>query len=139
MVDAVVESYALIGVVVLMAATAAVGVLVVAGMFGPKTRHGQTKDSTYESGMPTVHDSHRRFHVRFYVVAMLFLLFDVEVVFLWPWALVFHASATEGYVVELAGGGTAGKGFLLAGMALFFSILVLGLVYEWLKGAFRWD
>ncbi len=139
MTDSTTNPYAIIGAVILLAVTASLAFLIVATAFGPKKRHGVTKDSTYESGMPVVHDARRRFHIRFYIVAMLFLLFDVEVVFLWPWALVFNASAADGYVIPLDSGAMVGKGFLLAGMAVFFSILVLGLVYEWLKGAFKWD
>ena len=73
------------------------------------------------------------------ILAVLFLLFDVEVVFLWPWAQVFHQAATSGASIPLEGGAVAGKGFLLVGMGIFFSLLVFGLVYEWKKGAFRWD
>ena len=65
-----------------------VGMLILAHTLGPK-RRGPVKDSPYESGMPVVGDTRRRFNIRFYVVAMLFLLFDVEVVFLWPWATLF--------------------------------------------------
>jgi hypothetical protein len=55
---------------------------------------GDIKQGVYESGMPAVTDARRRFNVRFYIVAMLFLLFDVEVVILWPWALAYYESAT---------------------------------------------
>jgi len=133
------SSYASIGVLILTAVTATAAVLVAASLIGPKKRHGATKDGTYESGMPVMHDSRRRFNIRFYIVAMLFLLFDVEVAFLWPWALVYHAGATAGYRVPTDGAAEAGPGFLLLAMGLFFSILVLGLLYEWKKGAFRWD
>ena len=112
--------------------------LAAAQLIGPK-RHGPGKDSPYESGMPILADTERRFNVRFYIVAVLFLLFDVEVVLMWPWAQVFHEAATAGVTIPLEGGGEAGKGFLLIGMAIFFSLLVFGLVYEWKKGAFRGD
>ncbi len=69
----------------------------------------------------------------------LFLLFDVEVVFMWPWAQVFHDAAVNGATIPLENGGVAGKGFLLVGMGIFFALLVFGLLYEWKKGAFRWD
>ncbi len=133
------SAYASIGVLILTAATAAAVVLVAASLIGPRKRHGSTKDDTYESGMPAMHDSRRRFNIRFYIVAMLFLLFDVEVAFLWPWALVYHASATTDYRIATDGAAEAGPGFLLLAMGLFFSVLVLGLVYEWKKGAFKWD
>lgn len=131
--------YASIGVLILFAVTVTALILALAHWIGPAKRHGETKDATYESGMPLVHDSRRRFNIRFYIVAMLFLLFDVEVVFLWPWALVYHAATRGDYSAPLDAGGAAGAGTLLVGMAVFFGILVLGLVYEWKKGAFRWD
>jgi NADH-quinone oxidoreductase subunit A len=89
--------------------------------------------------MPVIGDTHRRFNIRFYIVAMLFLLFDVEIVFLWPWGLAFSESAVNGATVTLDDGTMVGKGFLLAGMAVFFALLVFGLFYEWKRGAFEWD
>ncbi len=135
---AVIEPYAAIGVTILLVMLITAGMLVAAHVLGPK-RHGPVKDSPYESGMPVIVDTQRRFNVRFYIVAMLFLLFDVEVVFLWPWAQVFHKAATTGATIPLEYGGLAGKGFLLVGMGIFFALLVFGLLYEWKKGAFRWD
>jgi NADH-quinone oxidoreductase subunit A len=67
------------------------------------------------------------------------MLFDVEVIFMWPWAVAFYRSATEGATVPLDDGTMVGKGFLLAGMGIFFLLLVFGLIYEWKKGAFQWD
>ncbi len=133
-----IEPYAAIGVTILLVMLITAGMLVAAHVLGPK-RHGPVKDSPYESGMPVIVDTQRRFNVRFYIVAMLFLLFDVEVVFLWPWAQVFHKAATTGATIPLEDGGLAGKGFLLVGMGIFFALLVFGLLYEWKKGAFRWD
>ena len=134
-----IEPYAAIGAVILLVTLIAGLMLVAAHVIGPKRRHGDIKDSPYESGMPPIVDTHRRFNIRFYIVAMLFLLFDVEVIFLWPWAQVFHRAATTGIAIPLENGGQVGKGFLLVGMAMFFSLLVFGLLYEWKKGAFRWD
>ncbi len=130
--------YAAIGATILLVGIVLTGMLIVAHAFGPK-RSGPVKDSPYESGMPVVGDARRRFNVRFYVVAVLFLLFDVEVVFLWPWATVFHGAATTGARIPVEGAAPVGKGFLLVGMAVFFAILVYGLVYEWKKGAFEWE
>ncbi len=138
MILASIEPYAAIGVTILLVMLVTAGMLAAAHLIGPK-RHGPVKDSPYESGMPPVVDTQRRFNVRFYIVAVLFLLFDVEVVFLWPWTQVFHQAATEGATIPLQQGGEAGKGFLLIGMAIFFGLLVFGLLYEWKKGAFRWD
>ena len=133
-----IEPYAAIGVVILLIIALAGSMLVVAHVLGPK-RSGPVKDSPYESGMPPIVDTQRRFNVRFYLVAMLFLLFDVEVIFMWPWAQIFHDAATKGTTIPLDDGTMVGKGFLLIGMGVFFTLLLFGLLYEWKKGAFRWD
>ena len=131
-------SYAAIGVTILLVLVVIAGMLVVAHTVGPR-RSGPVKDSPYESGVPQLADSRRRFNIRFYIVAVLFMLFDVEVIFLWPWATVFYQSATTGATIPMENGSLAGKGFLLAGMAVFFLLLLFGLIYEWKKGAFQWD
>jgi len=133
-----IQPYAAIGATILIASVVAIGMLIVAHTIGPK-RRGPVKDSAYESGMPAIVDTHRRFHVRFYVVAMLFMLFDVELIFIWPWAVSFHKAATTSSAIALNGGTEAGKGFLLVGMGIFFALLLFGLLYEWKKGAFEWD
>lgn len=132
------DSYAAIGITILMVLVVIVAMLILAHFVGP-SRHGPVKDSPYESGMPVSTDARRRFHIRFYIVAVLFMLFDVEVIFMWPWATVFHHAATTGATIPLETGGVAGKGFLLAGMGVFFALLLFGLLYEWKKGAFQWD
>lgn len=132
------DSYAAIGVTILMVLVVIAAMLILAHVVGP-SRHGPVKDSPYESGMPVSTDARRRFHIRFYIVAMLFMLFDVEVIFMWPWATVFYRTATTGATIPLESGGAAGKGDLLAGMGVFFALLLFGLLYEWKKGAFQWD
>jgi NADH-quinone oxidoreductase subunit A len=122
-----------VGLVVVVAAA----MLILAHAIGPR-RRGPVKSAVYESGMPPVADARRRFNVRFYIVALLFLLFDVEVVVLWPWALAYYEAAVNAQTVAVAGE-PAGKGFLLGGAGIFLSLLVLGLVYEWRKGVFRWS
>lgn len=133
-----IEPYAAIGITILLVTLLTVVILIVAHVIGPK-RHGPIKDSAYESGVPLIVDTERRFNVRFYIVAVLFLLFDVEVIFMWPWAQVFHKAATTGQMIPLENGDPVGKGFLLVGMGIFFALLVFGLLYEWRKGAFQWD
>ena len=133
-----IEPYAAIGILIVMVTGVVGAMLILAHVLGPK-RHGPVKDSPYESGMPPIVDTRRRFNIRFYVVAVLFLLFDVDVVFLWPWAQVFHAAATTGSMISLEDGGEVGKGFLLVAMGMFFFLLVFGLLYEWKKGAFEWE
>lgn len=135
---ATIEPYAAIGATFLMVVVIAMGILVVAHTIGPK-RHGPVKDSPYESGMPIIVDTERRFHIRFYIVAMLFLLFDVEIIFIWPWALAFYETAVNGSTIAMDDGTFVGKGFLLVSMGMFFALLLFGLLYEWKKGAFKWD
>ena len=132
------QSYAAILFVIGVAVAMALAILILTHLIGVK-RHGPVKDEIYESGMPPVTDARRRFNVRFYVVAMVFLLFDVEVVFLWPWAPVFHASATAHGGSVWWGGLEIGKGFLLAEMTVFLAVLLVGYVYAWRKGVFRWE
>ncbi|GJM26543.1 MAG: NADH-quinone oxidoreductase subunit A [Phycisphaerae bacterium] len=131
------QPYASILFVVGVAVVMAGAILVLTHVVGPK-RKGDRKDESYESGMPPVADARRRFNVRFYIVALLFLLFDVEVIILWPWALVFHDTA----VAENAGNAAVAApsaGFLLLGAGFFFALLLVGYVYEWRKGVFQWD
>lgn len=97
--------------------------LALSGWLGPRTRRATIHDSPYECGIVPTGDARQRFDVKFYLVAMLFILFDVEIVFLFPGAVLFH---------------TLG-GFELLGLVLFLAILVVGLVYEWRKGALEWD
>lgn len=135
MVLAISSAYGAILILITVATIVALAILVLSHFFGTH-RHGPIKDETYESGMPLIGDARHRFNVRFYLVAMLFLLFDVEVVFLWPWAPVFYEAAVEGQTI---GPMQIGKEFLLAEMAVFFAILLVGYVYAWRKGVFRWD
>jgi len=91
------------------------------------------KDSPYESGMPPLGTAHERFSVKFYLVAMLFIIFDIETVFLIPWGTIYF---------DGGGGGAAGgpsTGFLLVEMLVFMLILAVGYVYVWKRGALQWD
>lgn len=130
------EGYGPILVLMLVAIGLATVILVLTHVIGP-SRKGGVKDGTYESGMPVIGDARRRFNVQFYVVAMMFLLFDVEIVFLWPWAVAFYDIAINGASPAAA---TAGlhAGYLLGAMTIFFVILVVGFIYDWGKGVFRW-
>ena len=134
-----IEPFAAIGVLIAVVIVVCAATLIIAHGIRPKIHHGSTKDSPYESGVPLVMDTQRRFNVRFFIVGILFLLFDVEIIFLWPWAKVYYLAATTGAAIPVEDGAGVGKGFLLVGMGIFFALLLFGLLYEWKRGAFEWD
>ena len=107
----------------------AIGNIALSIIVGP-SRTGPGKEQTYESGMVPIGDTRKRFNVRFYIVAMIFLVFDVEIVFFYPWATVFPDA-----VVNSAGN----SGLLLIEIVLFVLILLLAYIYAWGKGVFQWD
>jgi NADH-quinone oxidoreductase subunit A len=115
----------------------AVGMLAVGCLVGPK-RSGEVKQMPYESGMDPIHDARRRFDVRFHLVALAFLIFDVEILFLYPWAVATkHADGLPSLIkngdLEMSGA------WLIFGEAmLFLGLLTVGFVYAWRKGVFRW-
>lgn len=100
-------------------------------------RPGRVKRMPYESGMDPVHDTRRRFDVRFHLLAIAFLVFDVELLFLYPWAVVIGSRATPETSAEVAAPGIAAPWAFLGGM-VFIALLTLGFVYDWKKGVFRW-
>jgi NADH-quinone oxidoreductase subunit A len=95
--------------------------------FGPKKPTAEKLD-VYECGVPVVGDARHRFSVKFFIVAMIFLLFDVEVVFLFPWAVLLKE-------FKAAGLGLA----IFAPMLVFLVMLGVGLLYEWKRGALDWE
>lgn len=128
--------YATVLVLILTVIGMVIGMLGVSYLVGPK-RRGLVKEDIYEAGMPPIGDARRRFNVRFYVVAMMFLLFDVEIVLLWPWALLFYDVSMRGGNAAEAAGGLSKTG-LFGAIGVFFLILVVGYIYDWGKGVFRW-
>ena len=108
-------------VVILTAAVLCIGGLGVAFLISPRSFNKQ-KDEPYECGVPTRGRTWMKFEAGYYLFAILFLMFDIEAVFLFPWA------------VALGGLGLAG----IAGIIFFFVVLVLGLAYAWRKGALEW-
>ena len=111
----------------------AIGNILISVMVGPG-QTGPGKETTYESGMVPVGDTRKRFNVRFYIVAMIFLVFDVEIVFMYPWATIFAPASQTGTV-----GSTDLGLLLLVEMFVFVAILLLAYFYAWGKGVFRWD
>jgi NADH-quinone oxidoreductase subunit A len=120
--------YAPLAVLLFMAVAFGAGNVFLSTILGP-SRQGRIKGMTYESGMNPIGSTHRRFNVRFYIVAMTFLLFDVEIVFLYPWAVTFP-SLPQGH--ELAP-------WFLGRMLFFILTTVLAYIYAWNKGVFRYD
>jgi NADH-quinone oxidoreductase subunit A len=97
------------------------------------------KESAYESGMPVLGDARERFSVKFYMVAMLFIVFDIETVFMIPWGVHFRQLSCA---VPLAGGACPAGQLSFFGfgeMLVFILILLVGYVYVWKKGALQWD
>lgn len=105
----------------LTAVVLVVGALVIAWLVGPRS-YTKKKGEPYECGIPTRGDSMAQFHVGYYLFAILFLMFDVETVFLFPWATICRALGNQA----------------LLAVGTFLVILVLGLAYAWKKGALRW-
>lgn len=116
-----------IPVLVLLLVALAIGGLILAlsRFLGPQIA-GLRKDQPFECGVPPVGDTHRRFSVRFYLVAILFLLFDVEAIFFYPWAVVYRKYLTI-------------NSFILVEMLFFVAILLVGYFYVLRKGALEWE
>ena len=102
----------------------AVGVVpMVLGKLLAPNRPDPEKLSPYECGFEAFEDARMKFDVRYYLVAILFILFDLEIAFLFPWAVVLNEIGLAGFLA----------------MMLFLAILVVGFVYEWMKGALEWE
>src|SRR5213592_293929 len=123
------SSWAPVVLLLLIGIGFAVGNLVISLAIGP-SRTGPGKEQAYESGMVPVGDARRRFNVRFYIVAMIFLVFDVEIVFFYPWAVRFSQEVV---------GRTELATVMLLSMGVFVLILLVAYFYAWGKGVFRWD
>ena len=102
----------------------AVGVVPLAlGWLVAPHRPDSAKLSPYECGFEAFEDARMKFDVRYYLVAILFILFDLEIAFLFPWAVVLKEIGTFGFV----------------SMMIFLAVLVIGFIYEWMKGALEWE
>jgi NADH-quinone oxidoreductase subunit A len=109
------------------------------GLLGPKKQQA-VKQMPYESGMDPIHDAHRKFDVRFHLVAIAFLVFDVELLFLYPWAVASRQpQGIAAAVVEASEAGFGlSRGLVFGEAMIFIALLALGLVYAWRRGVFRW-
>ncbi len=113
-------------ILLLVAAGLTAGMLIGSVLVGQRARRNRAKDTPYECGMIPVGEGGARFAVKFYLVAMLFILFDIEVVFLYPWAVVYK---------ELLKSQPA---LIFGSMMSFLAILLVGYLYALKKGAFDW-
>jgi NADH-quinone oxidoreductase subunit A len=110
---------------IIVAAGFAVSALVVSVLLGKKGRRSRIKDSAYECGMIPQGEAQPRFSVKFYLIAMLFILFDLEIVFMYPWAVVYREMIRHSSVIFWS-------------MLSFVSILMVGYVYALRKGVLDW-
>lgn len=150
---------------ILIAAAMSVVLLLPAKILGPR-RTTPVKRMPYESGMDPIHDTHRRFDVRFHLVAIAFLVFDVELLFLYPWAVTsrpnlaaasaaapvletmapvdqynrspFAVNKPYGGLNEVVGKLVESRGLVFGEVMVFIALLALGFLYAWRKGVFRW-
>jgi NADH-quinone oxidoreductase subunit A len=120
---AMLSDYAPILVFLVVCAGFGALIQVINGLLGPRSKHTVEKELPYECGIMPVQSARRRFSVSFYVTAMLFIIFDVESIFLFPWATI---------VRQL-------KVFGLVEMGIFIATLLIALVYVWAKGALTWE
>jgi NADH-quinone oxidoreductase subunit A len=111
-------------IMIFIAIGIAIGVLpVVAGFVLAPHKPDSEKLSPYECGFEAFEDTRMRFDVRYYLVAILFIIFDLEIAFLFPWAIVLDSIGMFGFIA----------------MMVFLGILVIGFIYEWKKGALEWE
>ncbi len=118
----VLENYFPILLFILVGLGVGVGPLVLSKLVSPSRPDAQ-KNSPYECGFEAFEDARMKFDVRYYLVAILFILFDLEIAFLFPWAVVLREIGLFGFIA----------------MMIFLGVLVIGFIYEWMKGALEWD
>ncbi|MDD5180591.1 MAG: NADH-quinone oxidoreductase subunit A [Gallionellaceae bacterium] len=116
------ENYFPVLLFICVALVMGVAPLVLARLVAPN-RPDSAKLSPYECGFEAFEDARMKFDVRYYLVAILFILFDLEIAFLFPWAVVLREIGMFGFV----------------SMMIFLAILVIGFIYEWMKGALEWE
>lgn len=107
----------------LMVTTVMGSVFIILGKLLGPSRPDSEKNSPYECGFEAFEDSRMKFDVRYYLVAILFIIFDLEIAFLFPWAIVLDQIGLFGLIA----------------MAVFLGVLVIGFIYEWKKGALEWE
>ncbi len=121
------SSYIPLAVIVILAVIFGFFIVGLGTLFGPRRKTAR-KVMPYESGMTPIGPGTRRIPVRFYLVAVLFILFDIEIIFIIPWAVILRQFVKDNYGL-----------FALIEMGVFIVILLVGLVYAWKKGALEWE
>jgi NADH-quinone oxidoreductase subunit A len=119
------QQYIPVGLMIVVAILFAAGTLLFQLITAQKARTNPSKDSAYECGIDSTLPKHTRFSIRFYLIAMMFIIFDIEVVFMYPWAVVYKEMLAQGTTI-------------LFSMLSFIGILTVGYVYAWKRGAFDW-
>ena len=120
-------SFIPIGIIVILAVVFGFFIVGLGTLFGPRRKTAR-KVMPYESGMNPIGPGTRRIPVRFYLVAVLFILFDIEIIFIIPWAVILRQFVQQNDGI-----------FALVEMAIFIVILLVGFVYAWKKGALEWE
>ncbi|MFH1043560.1 MAG: NADH-quinone oxidoreductase subunit A [Pseudomonadota bacterium] len=116
------ENYFPVLMFIFVGTAVGVGAIVTGALLGPRRPDGE-KLSPYECGFEAFEDARMKFDVRYYLIAILFILFDLEIAFLFPWAIVVNEIGLFGFF----------------SMMIFLTILVVGFIYEWMKGALEWE
>lgn len=119
------ENYFPILALMIIATIIPLAILVITHILGPR-KPSERKLSVYESGMPPVGDAHPKFSIKFYIIGMLFILFDIEIVFMYPWAVIYKKWVST-------------SSFILIEGLVFIAILLVGYAYAWKKGALEWE
>lgn len=119
------QNYIPLLVLMIVATIIPLAILVITNILGPK-KPSDRKLSVYESGMPPVGDAHPKFSIKFYIIGMLFILFDIEIVFMYPWAVIYKQWIST-------------SSFILIEGLVFIGILLVGYIYAWKKGALEWE
>jgi NADH-quinone oxidoreductase subunit A len=126
---------------IVVATVQTVAMLLMGQLFGP-SRDTSVKASPYESGMDPIHDTRRRFDIRFHLVAIAFLVFDVEVLFMYPWAVAAQRAPegepARGLDAAVASGFIADRGLVFGVVMFFIALFFVGYLYALKKGVFRW-
>ena len=116
------NEFAPIGALLVVSILVSLLILFISRLFGPY-RPTTRKNAPYESGMKPIGPANRRYSVRFYLIAVLFILFDIEVIFFLPWAVVFRDLGLYAFIA----------------MGVFIAVLTIGLISEWKVGALEWE